>query len=64
MLRFSRSFTSSAARRRPCFLFSLDKGVSENWGYLRVPLKGYYKGTIRVALKGYKGLRFPKIRGS
>ena len=27
-------------------------GVSENWGNLRVPLKGYYKGTIRVALKG------------
>ena len=22
-------------------------------GYLRVPLKGYYKSTIRVPLKGY-----------
>ena len=42
-----------------------DLGVSENWGYLRVPLKGYYKGTIRVPLKGlYKGLEFPKIRGT
>ena len=30
-------------------------GISENRGYLRVPLKGYYKGTIRfirVPLKG------------
>ena len=27
-------------------------GVSENSGYLRVPLKGYYKSTIRVPLKG------------
>ena len=26
--------------------------VSENLGYLRVPLKGHYKGTIRVPLKG------------
>ena len=26
--------------------------VSENSGYLRVPLQGYYKGTIRVPLKG------------
>ena len=26
-------------------------GVSENWGYLRVPLKGYYKGTIRVLFR-------------
>ena len=35
-------------------------GVSENQGYLRVPLKS----TIRVPLKGYsKGLGFPKIRG-
>ena len=24
---------------------------TENLGYLRVPLKGYYKGTIRVPLK-------------
>ena len=40
-------------------------GVSENLGYLRVPLKGYYKGTMRVPLKGlYKGLEFPKIRGT
>ena len=29
-----------------------DLGVSENRGYLRVPLKDYYKGTIRVSLKG------------
>ena len=35
-------------------------------GYLRVPLKGYYKGTIRIPLKG--SIRdvwgFPKIRGT
>ena len=31
-------------------------GVSENRGYLRVPLKGYYKGTIRVPLKGSLGV--------
>ena len=33
-------------------------------GYLRVPLKGYYKSTIRVPLKGsIKGLELPKIKG-
>ena len=26
-------------------------GVSGNYGYLRVPLKGYYKGFIRASLK-------------
>ena len=32
-------------------------------GYLRVPLKGYHKGTIRVPLKGsIRALEFPKIR--
>ena len=37
-------------------------GASENSGYVRVPLKGYYKGTIRVPLRGYnKGLEFPKL---
>ena len=40
-------------------------GVSENEGYLRVPLKGYYQGTIRVTLKGsIRVLEFPKIRGT
>ena len=40
-------------------------GVSENEGYLRVPLKGYYKGTIRVTLKGsIRVLEFPKMRGT
>ena len=34
-------------------------------GYLRVPLKGYYKGTIMGSSKGlYKSLKFPQIRGT
>ena len=39
-----------------------------SWGFIKVPLKGYYKGTIRVPLQGsirvsglgilgFKGLR-------
>ena len=30
--------------------------------HIRVPLRGYYKGTIRVPLN--KGLEFPEIRGT
>ena len=34
-------------------------------GYLRVPLKGYYKGTIMGSSKGlYKSLKFLQIRGT
>ena len=36
-------------------------GVSENEGCLRVPLKGFYKGTIGVPGKGSE---IPKIRGT
>ena len=36
-------------------------GVSENEGYLRVPSKGVYKGTIGVPGKGSE---IPKIRGT
>ena len=33
-------------------------------GTFRVPLKGYYKGTLGVPLKGStRVLEFPKIRG-
>ena len=49
-------------------LGSCKLGVSDNSGYLRVPLKGYYKGTKRVPLKGsirvWTGLEFPKLRGT
>ena len=35
-------------------------GVPENKGFLRVPLKGYYNGTIRFPLKG--SIRFQSFR--
>ena len=31
---------------------TVDVGVSEDKGYLGAPLKGYYKGTLRVPFKG------------
>ena len=42
---------SLADRQRSSIFKATPMGVSYNKGYLRVPLKGYYKGAISAPLK-------------